>query len=327
MATFLSEQFKVQALNDVNKLYFANRLTALMLATNEGDLQFCLDLLKRGAKINARSAHNKTAIYFASLAGFEELVRMLICKGADLIPCSRGYTAFHVCATYPIMRHLYKKWPRNINDITNEAGLTPLHTATAADRHEIVRFLLENGANAAKRTKNGNNAFEMAAGNASHASLKILMGEYYVNDQLRTFYLKLARTSLKHKQTQFEELLAIAHPPDDEEDDGEENQSLLSIEESADNIALDTTTEIRQTHAEIQMREEMGIDFANEIEKGRVGRPRSITPSRRARVQAHLLDGMAVSDIARNLRMPPSTVRTIRRQMDNEIAGDAQQEM
>ncbi|KAL3122282.1 hypothetical protein niasHT_008596 [Heterodera trifolii] len=70
------------------------------------------------------------------------------------------------------MRHLYKKWPHIINDITNQIDLTALHTTAAADRHEIVRFLLENGTNAAKRTKNGNNSFEIAAGNASHRFLR-----------------------------------------------------------------------------------------------------------------------------------------------------------
>ncbi|KAL3109982.1 hypothetical protein niasHT_017355 [Heterodera trifolii] len=153
------------------------------------------------------------------------------------------------------MRHLYKKWPRSINDITNQIDLTALPTTAAADRHEIVKFLLENGANAAKITKKGNNSFEVAAGNASFSSLKILMGEYYVNNQFRLKNYWLLSSRLMMKRT--------------------------------------TESKIR-----------------------RLGRPRSITPTRRARVQAYLLDGMAVSDIARNLRMPPGTVRSIRLQMD-----------
>ena len=60
-----------------------NGHTPLITAAKEGQKDFILDLLHRGADLTSTSAKGKTALHYAAANGHTEIVGMLLEKGAD----------------------------------------------------------------------------------------------------------------------------------------------------------------------------------------------------------------------------------------------------
>jgi hypothetical protein len=58
--------------------------TPLIAAAKEGQKDFVLDLLHRGADLTSTSAKGKTALHYAAANGHTEIVEMLIKKGSDV---------------------------------------------------------------------------------------------------------------------------------------------------------------------------------------------------------------------------------------------------
>ena len=58
--------------------------TPLIAAAKEGQKDFVLDLLHRGADLTSTSTKGKTALHYAAANGHTEIVEMLIKKGSDV---------------------------------------------------------------------------------------------------------------------------------------------------------------------------------------------------------------------------------------------------
>ncbi len=57
---------------------------AWLIAIKCGEVQVVLDLLERGAEVNARDRYGQTALMLAAHAGHREIVEILISQRADL---------------------------------------------------------------------------------------------------------------------------------------------------------------------------------------------------------------------------------------------------
>jgi len=127
--------------------------TALMQAAWNGHLNIVKLLVENKADIHMQGAGGWTALYFAALSdrGHPEVVRFLLEKGAN--PNIKDYMGLTLLMQAAWNGHLniVKLLVENKADIHMQGagGWTALYFAALSDREhpEIVRFLLEKGAN------------------------------------------------------------------------------------------------------------------------------------------------------------------------------------
>lgn len=82
------------------------------------------ELLKRGAVVDSATKKGNTALHIASLAGQEEVVKLLVQYGASV-------------------------------NVQSQNGFTPLYMAAQENHDNVVKFLLSNGANQSLATEDG----------------------------------------------------------------------------------------------------------------------------------------------------------------------------
>ena len=180
--------------------------TALQKASMKGHKTLVAYLLDHGANVYHADEYGLTSIHLAAQFGFTEIVQLLIESGADLQrPSLDGWTPLHLCYDQPETTHCLLKNGADVNDvgilgctslyfaalhnhpeavkmllsfnpdleiISNRAALT---AATRRGNPEVVRLLLEAGANVNHRI--GQNSFPLqfaVAGNREN-TLRILM--------------------------------------------------------------------------------------------------------------------------------------------------------
>ena len=120
---------------------------ALVSACESGFKSVAELLLARGADVNRRTSLNMTPLHFAAYGGHEAIVEMLVKRGATLEVLSAGNNAPN-------------GWPQFVVQ-----GATPLHLAVERSRANIVRQLLDAGANAGETNREGRTALHLAAAN------------------------------------------------------------------------------------------------------------------------------------------------------------------
>lgn len=123
--------------------------TLLMIAARHGHRELVWSLIRRKASATRRSEHGDTALMMASLRGDREIARMLIeFGGAEL----------------------------------NHAGWAPIHYAAFENRAELIRYLVQKGANKDAVAPNGYTALMLAArGGHLEAARALLYEDVEVN--------------------------------------------------------------------------------------------------------------------------------------------------
>lgn len=125
--------------------------TPLILAIEKGEKAAVADLVSRGANLN-EGFNGEQPIHAASRAGQKEVVELLISKGVSPLVKTQGdLTCLHLASTRDVAELLVSKGI-DVNVQSNYRE-RPLHLAAQRGNAEVVRYLLENGADPLARAK------------------------------------------------------------------------------------------------------------------------------------------------------------------------------
>ncbi len=157
---------------------FAESLTPLMQAANDGDKKAVEALIKSKADLNANDPEEKrTALYFAISNEHKEVIKLLIDKGASLENLSEGQESALFMATttnnYDLMKTVLKKNKKLINTPDKE-GTTPLMEAAKYGTKQTVEILLKAGAKKDLKNNLGSTALDIAKENKNEETIKAL---------------------------------------------------------------------------------------------------------------------------------------------------------
>jgi hypothetical protein len=119
--------------------------TALMFAAQDGHAGIVNDLLKAGAKLEARDNDGDTALMYAAIDNRVDVINILLNAGADV-------------------------------NARNNKGDTPLLAAVRRDRTETVRLLLAAGADASVKNQKGQSALSLAEEEGQAEIMQLLKG-------------------------------------------------------------------------------------------------------------------------------------------------------
>ncbi len=115
--------------------------TALMLAAFKGNITLLNELLSHGAGINRVGGW--TPLHYAATEGHDEVVRILLEKGARVnVQTAAGVTPLYMAARKPsrkVVMQLLKAGA--YRDLCNDKGLSPADAAQKAGDTELAKFL------------------------------------------------------------------------------------------------------------------------------------------------------------------------------------------
>ena len=138
-------------------------LTALYSAAgSDYGLSTAAALLSHGAKPNAKNMHGGTALHQAASQGAIKVIELLLANKADVnAGNNEGYTPLHGAISYgkndtrKTVVEILLKGGANVNAKTTRDGETPFHKAIARGDVEIVKLLLNYGADVNSVSKYG----------------------------------------------------------------------------------------------------------------------------------------------------------------------------
>jgi ankyrin repeat protein len=141
--------------------------SALVVAIMNKQYRFATFLLDRGADPNIVDAGGRTALYAVVDIRNEDWSTLPLRKGEDPLPTIDLVKALlerGAALDTPLTRPLPGRSGMDAGDTTLGAGTTPLMRAARAGDAEVMRLLLEKGANTGLATRDGNTALLLAAG-------------------------------------------------------------------------------------------------------------------------------------------------------------------
>lgn len=128
----VKEILKSGQVNNIDQGFGGFSTSALMRATEKGNLEIVDALIKAGAMVNYEAKGRETALHIAAYYGYLEVAKLLLASGA------------------------------NPNVPLEQNALTPLHHAIWKGHIDIVKLLVESGADIKLMTGDGRNAITMA---------------------------------------------------------------------------------------------------------------------------------------------------------------------
>ena len=137
--------------------------TILMIAARLGHQELVSLLISRKAGVGRRSPHGDTALMMASLKGHLAIAKLLVANGAQV--SHPGWTPLHYAAfegRSEVIRFLLEKGADKDGPAPN--GFTPLMLAARGGHLEAARTLLHEDANVAIRGPIGETALSIAKG-------------------------------------------------------------------------------------------------------------------------------------------------------------------
>lgn len=166
------------ALTAISTKSFADNLTPLMTAANDGDKKAVQALIKSKADLNAKDPEEKrTALYFAISNEHKEVIKILIEKGASLENLSQdGESALFMATTtnnYELMKTVLKK-NKKLIDVPDKEGTTPLMEAAKYGTKQTVEILVKAGAKKDLKNNAGQTALDIAKENKNEDTIKAL---------------------------------------------------------------------------------------------------------------------------------------------------------
>jgi ankyrin repeat protein len=152
--------------------------TELMTAAGEGDLPRVLALLEAGAEIDERNANGGTALMYAVSNNHLEVVSLLLARGADPNARARiGWTPMLVAGAKGRDRAIALLLEAGADPAQADAyGWTPLMRAVSGGYIDAVLILLESGrVDLGAREESGATALHIAAGYGQVEIVRVLL--------------------------------------------------------------------------------------------------------------------------------------------------------
>jgi len=136
--------------------------TSLHSASRSGNVVIVRFLIEEGLDVNVRDNEGKTSLHSASQSGNVVMVRFLIEKGVDINARSNdGKTLLHAAGSAEMMQFLLENSALTVN-VRDNNGYSTLHSVISSSfSHnssilvEMVRFLIEKGADVNARGQHG----------------------------------------------------------------------------------------------------------------------------------------------------------------------------
>lgn len=150
---------------------------ALIQGAFDGDLSMVQGLVKKGASIDATGPKKRTAMIWAAANGHTPVVKFLHGAGADInAKDSNGQTPlmFAVKGSHVEAVEYLLENGADINARSIKQGFTALITAAAVGNANVVRLLLEHGADKDIAERDGNTALDRA-GQYGHPDIAALL--------------------------------------------------------------------------------------------------------------------------------------------------------
>jgi ankyrin repeat protein len=153
--------------------------TPLHRATVKGHVEVSQMLLESNADVNSRTDYGSTPLLLASWYGATDTVQLLLDHNADLdVRDDNGDTPLHRAAIEGRLEVAGFLLKLNVEvNSRNNKGSTPLHLASAgyrAGNPDLVRLLLDHGADAQACNLSGGTASEVARGRRRQEILQLL---------------------------------------------------------------------------------------------------------------------------------------------------------
>ena len=157
-----------------------HKWTPLMNACVMGHAQVCQLLLERGkAEVDHADDEGVTALYLAAQEGHAEVCAMLLRHNADSCKTNDdAWRPLHIAAQnghLDTVKLLTDIKQRDVIDAKTSTGVTPLYLAVQEGRSEVVRLLMERGANPDVETSEGVTAIHVAVQNGHEDIVKLLL--------------------------------------------------------------------------------------------------------------------------------------------------------
>lgn len=158
-----------------------NPITPLMFASYAGDIKQVQALLSSGAEADQTNTFNETALYYAVIRRNEKIAQLLIDHGASAKDSKISRQL------YPLCRNNKKNFAKmlvaagaNVNQ-GEHYGWTALRAAALDKDIELIRFLLEHGANPNSRDVEGYTPFMTIANSGSTEGMQLMLNGAGVN--------------------------------------------------------------------------------------------------------------------------------------------------
>lgn len=152
-----------------------NGNTPLMWAANEGHLPVVQYLLDEGVDIDQENADGVSALYLACYAGHLPVVALLLDWGVDrTVITSHGHSALTAAARN--LRVVELLLAHRCGDIDHQIdnGMSALHLACLQGAVDVVRVLLEAGADPTLKEEDGQTPRDVAAEWGYHDIVQLL---------------------------------------------------------------------------------------------------------------------------------------------------------
>ncbi|KAF8791198.1 Ankyrin-1 like protein [Argiope bruennichi] len=145
-----------------------SKQTALHLASHQGRFETCRTLLDMGADPNATDNRGQTPLLLAAENDHSEVVKLFLQLKPDLVSkaSSSGITCAHIAAqkgSVAVIKGLMKFDPKLVTTARSKNNSTALHQAASGGNADVVKVLLESGANPTDETDEGYTALHLAA--------------------------------------------------------------------------------------------------------------------------------------------------------------------